>query len=418
MLVNNASPVGAVSKADLVGFTVALCQQFDSCEIGGIDRFRQVCFDRGKAAAVIESHCAVKESDSFTRVNQRSVRLPAHYLVTEGVPFQSLAFGIERNQGMAAAAVSVRVFHWLSFTRFSEISGTSLDEKSPIQWAPDSVTLTLKSTFIYCFQSDCGELLNDYLDKILRGQPINYEAFLKKLPDSFRRRHRELFAAEKVKTNRWLVTILDERAFAKLQDVAQTPVSRLDAAKKGNSHRHGTEVSFLLVYHQGLASSRPDVAVIGTESVDMGFRRARSVLVVENERNFYQYSQMLGFASETLGTFLDLAECDVVLGGGNRVTRGAILEWLMGYEEVFCAFDYDAGGLQMFSTIVASLGDKATFVQPADWQPWLARFRNIPDTTERFTRAISLAEGLGFVALAEAFRSTGKFMEQEMILDE
>ncbi|WP_108018988.1 hypothetical protein [Marinobacter sp. 3-2] len=260
--------------------------------------------------------------------------------------------------------------------------------------------------------------MNDYLDKILRGQPINYEAFLKKLPDSFRRRHRELFAAEKVKTNRWLVTILDERAFAKLQDVAQTPVSRLDAAKKGNSHRHGTEVSFLLVYHQGLASSRPDVAVIGTESVDMGFRRARSVLVVENERNFYQYSQMLGFASETLGTFLDLAECDVVLGGGNRVTRGAILEWLMGYEEVFCAFDYDAGGLQMFSTIVASLGDKATFVQPADWQPWLARFRNIPDTTERFTRAISLAEGLGFVALAEAFRSTGKFMEQEMILDE
>ncbi|AOY87806.1 hypothetical protein BKP64_06260 [Marinobacter salinus] len=260
--------------------------------------------------------------------------------------------------------------------------------------------------------------MNDYLDKILRGQPINYEAFLKKLPDSFRRRHRELFAAEKVKTNRWLVTILDESAFAELQDVAQTPVSRVDAAKKGNSHRHGTEVSFLLVYHQGLASSRPDVVVIGTESVDMGFHQARSVLVVENERNFYQYSQMLDFASETLGGRLELAECDVVLGGGNRITRAAILDWLKGYEEVFCAFDYDAGGLQMFSTMAASLGDKATFVQPRDWQLWLARFCKVPDTTERFTSAVSLAEGLGFVALAEAFRSTGKFMEQEMILDE
>jgi len=108
----------------------------------------------------------------------------------------------------------------------------------------------------------------------------------------------------------------------------------------------------------------------------------------------------------------------VLLGGGNRVTRGAILDWLQGYEEVFCAFDYDAGGLQMFSTIAASLGDKATFVQPPDWQPWLAWFRKLPDTTERFTRAISLAEGLGFVALAEAFRATSKFMEQEMILDE
>lgn len=127
---------------------------------------------------------------------------------------------------------------------------------------------------------------------------------------------------------------------------------------------------------------------------------------------------MLDFASETLGRPLELVECDLVLGGGNRVTRGAILDWLQGYEEVFCAFDYDAGGLQMFSTVAASLGDKATFVQPTDWRPWLARFRNIPDTTERFTRAISLAEGLGFVPLAEAFRATGKFMEQEMILDE
>ena len=260
--------------------------------------------------------------------------------------------------------------------------------------------------------------MNDYLQKILQGQPINFEAFLKKLPEQFRFRHRELFATEKVQPNRWVVRVLDETAFAELQNVSQAPVSRVDAAKKGNSHRHGTQVSFLLVYHQGLASSRPDVAIIGKDSVDVGFRRASSVLLVENERNFYQYPQMLDFASGALGKHLELSNCDVVLGGGNRITRGAILDWLKGYEDVFCAFDYDAGGLQMFSTIAASLGNKAAFVQPADWQPWLARFCKIPDSTERFTRAVSLAEGLGFVALAEAFRSTGKFMEQEMILDE
>ncbi|WP_417568058.1 hypothetical protein [Marinobacter sp.] len=260
--------------------------------------------------------------------------------------------------------------------------------------------------------------MNDYIQKILRGQPINYEAFLKKLPDTFRRRHRELFATDKVRSNGWIVTVLDETAFAELQNIAQAPVSRVDAAKKGNSHRHGTEVSFTLVYHQGLASSRPDVVVIGNDSIDMGFQRARFVLVVENERNFYEYPQMLNFASEALGWRLELEECDVVLGGGNRVTRAAILDWLKGYEEVFCAFDYDAGGLQMFSTIAASLGDKATFVQPTNWQPRLNQFCKVPDSTERFTRAVSLAEGLGFVALAEAFRSTGKFMEQEMILDD
>lgn len=260
--------------------------------------------------------------------------------------------------------------------------------------------------------------MNDYLQKILRGQPVNYEAFLKKLPEPFRHHHRALFATEKVQTNRWLVTVLDETAFQALQNAAEAPVSRVDAAKKGDSHRHGTEASFVLVYHQGLASGRPDVVVVGNDSVDMGFDRARSVLVVENERNFYQYRQMLEFASEASGQRLVLAECDVVLGGGNRITRGAILDWLQGYEEVFCAFDYDAGGLQIFATVAAALADKAAFVQPDDWQPWLPRFCRIPDSTERFTKALALAEGLGFLSLAEAFRDTGKFMEQEMILDE
>lgn len=260
--------------------------------------------------------------------------------------------------------------------------------------------------------------MNDYLNKILRGQPINYEAFLKRLPEQFRRHHRDIFGTEKVQSNRWLVTVQDETAFAELQNVAEAPLNRVDAARKGDSHRHGTEVSFLLVYRGGLASSRPDVVVIESDSVDIGFQRAGSVLLIENERNFYQYQQMLKFTGEALGRALHLASCDVVLGGGNRVTSSAVLDWLKDYDDVFCAFDYDAGGLQMFSTIAASVGDRARFVQPRDWQPWLGRFRKTPDSTERFTRALSLAERLGFMALAEAFRATGKFMEQELILDD
>ena len=260
--------------------------------------------------------------------------------------------------------------------------------------------------------------MNDYLKKILKGQEINYKAFLKKLPDALRRRHRELFATEKVGVSRWRVTILDEVAFAALQQQAAAPVSRVDAAKKGDSHRHGTEVSFLLVYHHALTGNRPDSVVITGDSVDIGFRPAPRVLVVENERNFYHHRQMLAFAGECLGRPVDLTNCDVVLGGGNRITRAADLDWLKRYDEVLCAFDYDAGGLQMFSSVQAALGDKACFLQPAEWKPWLGCFRKPPDATERFTKAIMLAEDLRFVSLAQAFRATGKFMEQEMILDE
>ncbi len=260
--------------------------------------------------------------------------------------------------------------------------------------------------------------MNDYLKKILKGQAINYEAFLKKLPDALRQRHRELFSTEKTGPNRWRVTVLDEAVFETLREQAATPVSRVDAARKGDSHRHGTEVSFLLVYHQALTGNRPDSVVIAGDSVDIGFRPAPRVLVVENERNFYHYRQMLAFAGDCLGQTVDLTNSDVVLGGGNRITGTADLDWMKRYDEVLCAFDYDAGGLQMFSSVQSALGDKACFLQPPEWKPWLGCFRKTPDATERFTKAIMLAEDLGFVSLAQAFRATGKFMEQEMILDE
>lgn len=269
-----------------------------------------------------------------------------------------------------------------------------------------------------CQYFGAGDRLNNYLQKILRGQALNYTVFLNKLPESLRRRRQELFATEKVGVNRWIVTVLDPSVIAELQTLAEAPLSRADAARKGDSHRHGTNVSFLLAYHRALKSRRPDVIVIAGNAIDMGFHPASRVLVVENERNFYCFRQMLAFAGEVLNKPLGLSECDVVLGGGNRITRAAVLEWLGGYEEVLCAFDYDAGGLQMYSTIVSALGDAAVFVQPADWQPWLELFVKKPDTTERFTRALRLAEDLGFVSLAQAFRATGHFMEQEVILDE
>lgn len=260
--------------------------------------------------------------------------------------------------------------------------------------------------------------MSDYLRKIREGRPINYEAFLKTLPDAFRQRHRALFTTEKVAANRWRVTVLDEAAFAALQAQLATPVSRVDAARKGNSHRHGTEVSFLLVYHHRRCGSRPDSVVITGDATDMDYTPANRVLVVENERNFYRYRQMLPFAAQCLGEPLAIDDCDVVLGGGNRINRGAVLDWLNLYDEVLCAFDYDAGGLQMFAAMRPVLGSKARFLQPPDWQPWIGHFRKAPESTERFTKALLLAEDLGFMPLAQAFRATGKFMEQEMILDE
>ena len=257
-----------------------------------------------------------------------------------------------------------------------------------------------------------------YLEKILQSQPINYPAFLKTLPEPFGDRHRRIFQAQKVATNRWLVQIADQQAFDELLALARAPESRVQAARQGDSHSHGTGISFLLVYHHQLATARPDTVVISETGVDMGFAPAPSALVVENESNFYHYQAMLAFAAHTAGSHLSLDHCDVILGGGNRITSARNVDWLDGYQQVFCAFDYDVGGLQMFASLASRLGRKARFVEPADWQAWQGHFCLSPKSTQRFTKALSLAEDLGFTGLAQAFRSTGKFMEQEMILDD
>lgn len=256
-----------------------------------------------------------------------------------------------------------------------------------------------------------------YLNKVLKGQPLNYEALLKALPADMARNHRKLFATEKVAPNRWRVSVLDRELFAELVARAEVPQSRAHAARQGDSHRHGTAHAFLLVFHEPPVAGRPEVVVCSDDGANAGFRPAAQVLVVENEENFFHYRQMLDFAGQCLGTGLALPDCDVVLGGGNRITRRACRQWLDQYRAVYCAFDYDAGGLEMFSTLRQSLGEKARFVQPRDWSAWYHACINTPNSTHRFTRAIALAEDLGFDGLAEAFRVTGKFMEQETILD-
>lgn len=260
--------------------------------------------------------------------------------------------------------------------------------------------------------------LKHYLEKIRRGQPINYETFLRRLPEAIRRKHRDVFRPEKVSSNGWVVHILAPSVFAELEENFAAPLSRAHAAEQGDSHRHGTGHSFLLVYREGLPSTRPDTVVVSKSAADCGFRLKSSALVVENEENFFEYQRMLAFASACENTGLGLENCDVVLGGGNRITRRACMAWLNRYERVYCAFDYDAGGLQMFATMAGYLGEKASFVYPVDLERWWSKFRKVPSSTERFTRAIQLAEDLGFASLATAFRETGKFMEQEMILDD
>jgi len=259
--------------------------------------------------------------------------------------------------------------------------------------------------------------LERYLAAIRRGEPINYAAFVRRLPAPWRARHRELFATERVATDRWRVTCREPAQLEALEARVRRPRDRLEATRQGDSHRAAGDTAYLLVHHLGLPDARPGVVLLQGRHVLQGFTPRRTALIVENEQNFARPRAMRRLASRWSGLGLGPEEADVILGGGSRINRRAVVDWLSGYERVVCAFDYDLGGLRMFASLRDALGERASLLQPPAWPAWHDRFRRHPGDTGRALAAVALAERLGLHGLARAFRETGHFMEQEILLE-
>lgn len=260
--------------------------------------------------------------------------------------------------------------------------------------------------------------LGKYLAQLRQGEAFNYEAFLKYLPPAISARHLDYFQVERVSKQRWRVSCSDPALLAQLEEQASTPSTRRQAALKGDSHRQRTGAAFLLSYHEALPDTRPDVICLTSSSSLANFEIKTTALVIENEDNFAQFRQMLEFTSGCLGEAVTLSNCDVILGGGNRVSRKLVTDWLAGYQRVLCAFDYDLGGLKMFASLKNHLGTKAIFLQPGEWSQWREAFQLTPGTPDRLVEAVKRANDMGFVGLAQMFRDTQKFMEQETLLDD
>lgn len=262
-----------------------------------------------------------------------------------------------------------------------------------------------------------GRLL-EYLSKIGQGEPINYEAFLNVLPEPVKRQHNRYFDCTKVAKQRWQVHVLDNETFQGLIDQATPVGSRREGALQGDSHRQRTRSALVLVYHAALNDQRPDVVAISGEATVQSFTRKTTALVVENEDNFTAWPDMMELAATALEQELSLANCDVVLGGGNRVLKDQVVGWLDQYDRVLCAFDYDLGGLRTYQGLTRSLSTPPHWIEPPDWEPWLKYFRKSPGDTKRLLSAIELAGELGLPQLMDAFKRTRRFMEQESLLDE
>jgi len=252
-----------------------------------------------------------------------------------------------------------------------------------------------------------------YLTSIQDARPINFSAFLKCLPYEYAQNWQKHFQVAMVAPQKWVVTCTGD-VLDQLLLMAQPTQDRAHAASVGDSHRHGNDISFLLVYHEGCADPRPDTVVVTPDGWHQASHPKPRALIVENEFNFFRCAEMLDIVSGFVSKPLSLTNTDVILGSGDRIAGEIYRPWLNQYQQIFCAFDYDLAGLHNYASLQRNLKAPCRFVQPKDWTAWYWAFRK--PYQKSGVAAVNLANQLGFASLAQALIKTGHFMEQEMLL--
>lgn len=263
--------------------------------------------------------------------------------------------------------------------------------------------------------------LRQYLTKIQRREPINYDQFLKVLPISYSHNSKQLFSTTfkpDKKIKKWLVTC-NKDTFDELWQLSEPATDRIQSTLLGDSHKHRVSANLLMVYHREITSSLcPDVIYVSASEIIQGFQPQKRLLLIENEENFIQYISFMDTLSGLTSHQIDIENTDIALGGGNRASSKFLMKVYEQYDEILCAFDYDLGGLKTFRSIQAVLDDKVHFVQPSNYSTVATLFKKSPDSDTKLLDTIDLANSLGFYELADIFKKTRHFMEQESLLAE
>lgn len=264
-------------------------------------------------------------------------------------------------------------------------------------------------------------MLVKYLQQIAAGKAVNYQKLLGLLPPAFYQQRNELFRVRASGAGKWQVQIADQALFAALVASAEQPKDRITASQQGDSHRTTTSSSFLLVYHQQAALPRPDVVLAqgqtdGSVTLSCGFVPKKTLLLVENEENFFRYQQLLPLGQLMQASEFNLDNLDIALAAGSRVGSALLQPFLSQYQHIWCAFDYDAAALELYDHLAKRYGSRLQFLTAPDLSPWYAKFQAQPKSPALLAKAVELARQHRLDGLAEAFLVTKHFLEQEVLL--
>ena len=179
--------------------------------------------------------------------------------------------------------------------------------------------------------------LGNYLNNIAKGKPINFRLFLESVPDVYRSQPSRYFTSRKVGKGH-IVTVIDEVVWAALKRQAVSPEDRIEAAMLGDSHRARLDETFVLAFHALCPGKIPDVVYLSQQQGSLQrFRNQRTLLLLENEKNFFGYPAMFRAMDVMMGVSLSLNDTDVAFAQGKKCTSELVMDWLNQYDAIFFA---------------------------------------------------------------------------------
>ena len=252
-----------------------------------------------------------------------------------------------------------------------------------------------------------------YLEKIRLSKSINYPVFAERC-------HKEkvfgldkIFKAEHENGQRYRVQILDDNQFNELLLRFAESGGRVAAAKTGNSHRESVGASYLL--RRSLPLWQPELVWLPADGAAPA-AAGKTAVVLENLENFHHFDKMSALLRQWQPENA-WSGADWLFGAGNQISNALNRNYLAQYGTVYCLFDWDIGGLQIFRNLQAMLPETAVrFVLPAEPEQYLMQSNRLLSLQQR--SKLSELRGMSSETdrLIAAMQSTDKVLEQEIYL--
>lgn len=195
--------------------------------------------------------------------------------------------------------------------------------------------------------------LKRYINKIERGEPLNYSKFLGVLA---KEGVSPALVREKIRMSRqgrsalYRVDHIDDGFLVSIKSLVVTKaMSRADAALKNKSHAVRVNGSFIL-RRMGLA--HPEVVIINAEGAFFPSTTNRKALVIENRQNFLSIELTAAFLKEYCEINIT-DEWDLLFGAGGEIGNHLHERYLSSYSNICMLLDLDIGGLMVAKALAA-----------------------------------------------------------------